>query len=74
MELDCDFRYVDRLANQNVPSYVSADVRLGWQPTKHLELAVVGQNLLDSRHPEFGTGPTRHEIQRSVYGKVTWRF
>ena len=67
-------RYVDSLASQNVPSYVTADVRLAWQPTKQLELAVVGQNLLDSRHPEFGTGRTRHEIQHGVYGKVTYRF
>jgi iron complex outermembrane receptor protein len=72
VELDCTLRYVDTLPNQNVASYLVADVRLGWRPTKQLELAVVGQNLLDNRHPEFGTGATRHEIQNGVYGKVTY--
>ncbi|MBH0203918.1 MAG: TonB-dependent receptor [Nitrospira sp.] len=60
-----------------VPSYLTLDLRLGWRPTKQLELSLVGQNLLDSHRPEFRepiltSAPT--EIQRSIYGKVTWRF
>jgi hypothetical protein len=36
---------------------------------------VVGQNLLHDHHPEFGfPAPTRAEIQRSVYGKIAWRY
>jgi iron complex outermembrane recepter protein len=57
-----------------VPSYVSLDLRLGWRPVPNWELAIVGQNLLDKRHPEFGAPATRQEIPRSVYGKVTWSF
>jgi iron complex outermembrane receptor protein len=77
IEFDVALRYVDSLPNQRIPSYLAMDVRLGWRPTKNLELAVVGQNLLDDRHPEFAssiiqTRPT--EIQHSVYGKLTWRF
>jgi iron complex outermembrane receptor protein len=53
---------------------VALDVHLGWRPTKNLELSIVGQNLLDPQHPEFGTPATRTEVQRSVYGKVTCRF
>ena len=38
-------------------------------------LAIVGQNVLDDHHPEFGNNPaTRKEIERAVYGKVTWWF
>jgi iron complex outermembrane receptor protein len=73
-ELDAVFRYVDVLPSPNVPSYVSADLRLAWRPVPSLELSIVGQNLLDNQHPEFGAAATRQEIPRSVYGKVTWRF
>ena len=60
-----------------MPSYVALDLRLAWHPWERLELAVVGQNLLDNQHPEFKasfvtTNPT--EIERAVYAKVTWRF
>jgi iron complex outermembrane receptor protein len=77
LELDCAVRFVDRLSNLNVPGYVSLDVRLGWRPNKNLEVAVVGQNLLDDQHPEFRPTFLRFdptEVQRSVYGKVTWRY
>jgi iron complex outermembrane receptor protein len=75
IEFDVWFRYMDRIGSTGrgfgvVPGYVTLDVRLGWSPIKNLELAIVGQNLLDNQHPEFGT----REIERAVYGKVTWRF
>jgi iron complex outermembrane receptor protein len=78
-EFDAMFRHVDRIANQDLPSYGELDLRLGWQPVTNLELAVVGQNLLHAQHVEFGAvtnslSSTRKEIERSVYGKVSWRF
>jgi len=79
--LDASLRWVDSLEINNgptvgtVPSYFELDLRLGWRPVKNVELSVVGQNLLHSHHPEYGfPSPTREEIQRSMYGKVTWRF
>lgn len=77
IELDLWGRYVDRLTVARVPSYVTMDVRIGWKPTKQLELSLVGQNLLDKRRPEFSepilsSMPT--DVQRGAYGKVTWRF
>ena len=74
LELDAGIRYVDTLAAPNVPSYIGLDLRLSWKPLKNLELAVVGQNLLDNRHPEFGAPTNRQEIERSVYGKISWSF
>jgi iron complex outermembrane receptor protein len=76
VELDSVLRYVDNLNQRGplVPSYVSLDLRLGWRPVPNWEFAVVGQNLLDKRHGEFGAPATRQEIPRSVYGKVTWKF
>jgi iron complex outermembrane recepter protein len=78
-EFDTVLRYVDNLAeigrsSPSVPSYLTVDLRLGWRPRPDLELQLVGQNLLDNQHPEFGAPGSRHEIPRSVYGKVTWKF
>ena len=81
IDLDVIGRWVDRLPGfvpPGTPDYFALDVRLAWRPTKNLELAFVGQGLLDNHHPEFGTNPfirtTVTEIERSFYGKLTWRF
>ena len=78
-EADVWLRYVDDLSSLHVPSYVTADARLAWHPTKNLELAIVGQNLFEPRHAEFfqtnfGVPGRPAEVQRGVYGKLTWRF
>lgn len=52
-QFDLDLRYVDNLPALNVPSYITMDMRLAWLPRKKLEFAVIGRNLLDSRHWEF---------------------
>ena len=57
-----------------MPSYLTLDLRLAWRPRENFELAIVGRNLLDNHHPEAGTYPARREVDRSIYGKVTWRF
>jgi iron complex outermembrane receptor protein len=67
-------RYVDTLPNPHVPSYMEIDLRLAWRPVDDLEIALTGQNLIHPRHREFGGGPSRREVQRGVYGKVTWQF
>ena len=73
--LDCDLRYVDALPHPGVPAYMTMDVRLGWRPTQRLEVAVVGQNLLQDRHREWGPkSPTAPEVQRGIYGELTLRF
>jgi len=67
------FRYVDRLAI-GVPRYFVMDVRLGWEPRENLELAVVGQNLLDDHHIEFIDSFGSTEVPSGVYGMITWRY
>ncbi len=54
VDFDLTARYVDCLTLLQVPSYITMDLRLAWRPRKHLELAVVGQNLLQPYHYEFG--------------------
>lgn len=77
IQFDATLRYVDALPAPGIPSYVTADLRLAWSPRKNLEIAIVGRNLLDDRHPEFAPtfiGTERAEIERSVHGMVVWRF
>jgi iron complex outermembrane recepter protein len=69
-ELDPVIHYVDTLSAQAVPSYWSMDLRLAWRPRKEWEVAVVGQNLLEPQHAEWGQS---NLIQRGVYGQVVWR-
>ena len=73
-QFDVVGRYVDTLENPHVPSYVTFDARIAWRWKDHLEISLVGQNLWDQEHAEFGTGATQHEIPRSVFGKVAWWF
>ena len=85
VQFDLMGRYVDRLHGFNasgapgvanvINAYFSLDARLAWKPTKNVELAIVGQNLLDEHHPEFGTNALVRaplaELRRGLYGKVT---
>ena len=79
LDLNIWARYVDTLSLDgiDVDSYITADARLAWRLTDRIEVSIVGQNLLDPGHleyqPEFiSTVPT--EIERSVYGKILWRY
>jgi iron complex outermembrane recepter protein len=81
IEFDAGLRWVDTLHINNgasvgtVPSYFELNARLAWHPAKNLELAIVGQNLLHDHHPEYGyPGPTQVQINRGVYGKISWQF
>ncbi len=68
--------YVDELRQFGIDDYMRFDTQVIWQPTHGVELSLVGQNLLDSTHPEFGA-PLHglpNEIERAFYGKVTLRY
>jgi iron complex outermembrane receptor protein len=73
--LDGFFRRVARRPMPTVPAYSSLDVRLGRVVRPGWEISVVGQNLLEPRHPEFGApGPRRYEFERGVYVRSIWNF
>jgi iron complex outermembrane receptor protein len=78
VEFDMMARYVDALVVSQVPEYIDMDLRLAWRPRQHLELEVVGQNLLSNHVLQFNDQnayldlPT--EIPRGVYGKVTFQY
>ncbi len=74
LEWDADLRYVSTINQQSLPGYTEMNLRLGWHPTPAWEFSVLGQNLLHSQHPEFNSPNARRELQRSIYGKTSWRF
>jgi iron complex outermembrane receptor protein len=74
LEFDATYRYVSALPAQLVNSYGTVDVRLSWRPKTSWELSLVGQNLLQPQHSEFGSDvDTIVGIKRSAYAKITWR-
>ena len=78
-EFDVWIRYNDTLGSRvDVDPYLETDVRLGWRATDRLRFDIVGQNLLDSSHREYGQSlvlmTESTEVERSVYGRITWEF
>jgi iron complex outermembrane receptor protein len=76
LEMEAFFRRVGELGGRTTatPAYSSLDLRCGWQLGPALELSVVGQNLLDASHPEFGAAPNYSEFRRALYVKVLWEL
>lgn len=75
IELGTVIRYVDQLPDPRVSGYFGLDMRIGWRLSKVIELNLVGQNLLDNRHPEFiPSSPSPREIERTLYGRIICRL
>ena len=79
LEWDAALYYVGRLAdsgNGETPSYLRLDTRLGWRIGESLDLSIVGQNLQSPAHAEYHDAfSVLHTlVQRSVFGKITFRF
>lgn len=66
-------RYVAALQRSRIPAYAEADATLQWDVRPWAEVALVGQNLLHDRHPEFGGGTNLEEFDRGVFLTVTLR-
>ena len=82
INLDLFFRYIDKntastaFGITHIKAYVSMDIRLAWRPVSSIELSLVGQNLLAEKHLEHSQEllTTSTEIDRGMYGKLTWSF
>lgn len=75
IELDITGRHASSLPNPSTPAFTTFDARLGWNPHREWELALIGRNLADRRHLEFASAnQPNQEIARSVTFKATWRF
>ena len=72
--LDNTTTYVDKLPGLEIDSYTRVDINLGGKLTENVRVNLVGQNLLESTHMEFGsvTDINTAEIERSIFAKLTW--
>jgi iron complex outermembrane receptor protein len=76
IQLDSNLHYVDELPAQGTPSYTRLDMRFAWHATERLEVAVVGQNLLDDAHLEFNQlqiPVVASYVERSVLLQLLWK-
>src|SRR3979411_1304968 len=74
-EVDHTCRYVSALPAQGVSSYWTGDAQLSWRPAAgRIGLSIVGQNLLQPHHAEFGGDPgALAGNKRGIYARITWR-
>ncbi len=76
-QLDLWLRHVSGLSNPPVPAYTELDLRYAVPLGGHGNLILIGQNLLNRRHPEFVSDylPIQQtEVGRSLLLKATWHF
>jgi iron complex outermembrane recepter protein len=67
------YRYESSLPAQKVSAYSTGDARLGWRMSNGWAMSVVGQNLFQPHHAEFGSDvDTIVGINRDVYAEITW--
>jgi len=74
-QFDLALRYVDELPTMSIPSYITMDIRLGWTPNRNWAFAVVGRNMLDQYHWEYGQDTFNFvpsEVSREVFAQVVW--
>jgi iron complex outermembrane receptor protein len=72
-ELDATFRYTSTFDFGSIPSVAELDINVS-RNIKGWEVALVGQNLIESHHKESIIGDTLTQIGRSFYLKLTKRF
>ena len=75
LEFNTTLYHVGSVPHYNIPSYTRLDMGVTWHISDNMDFSVIGQNLLDKAHPEFeDDGPVATEVQRGVFGKITWQF
>ncbi len=77
LDLNVSLRYVGQLPAIGIGQYWSADANIVWHPTRTLDVALTGRNLLQPAHAEFlsefsDVVPTK--IERSIGARVRWSF
>jgi iron complex outermembrane receptor protein len=75
LEFNTTLYHIGSVPYYSVPSYMRLDMGLTWHVSKSMDFSIIGQNLLDRAHPEFGDdGVIATEVQRGVFGELTYRF
>jgi iron complex outermembrane receptor protein len=76
LDWDTSIYFVGQLSAGQIPGYTRLDTQLRWRIAESAEVSITGQNLLTARHAEFIDALTVDytQVQRSILGKITWRF
>jgi iron complex outermembrane receptor protein len=75
--LDLAIFHVGRLEQLQVAAYTRADINAEWRFSSRLSAMVIGQNLFDAAHAEFGTTGSlllATEVPRSASLRLRWTF
>lgn len=73
-EVDATLRHVSALPHPVVPAYWALDLHVGWRPRPGLELTLLGRDLLEPRHAEFGPPASQRFFEPSWGLRATWTF
>jgi len=74
VDFDVAVRHIAALPAPVVAAYTATDLRLAWQPTRQLTLALLGQNVFDPNHVEFNAVNAASQIPRSFFFSLEWRI
>jgi iron complex outermembrane receptor protein len=78
VQVDAVMRYVDNFVGEDLDRFIDMDLRIGWQISDGLELALSGRNLFDTHRPgNSGEGIIQSDVtavRRSVLLEFTWEF
>lgn len=79
LQWDQTLSYTDSIGTNTtstIEDYLRLDMRVSWDMAPGTELSLMGQNLLDAHHPEFGPFlyNSQAEIGRSAMARLTLRF
>ena len=68
--------YVDNVAKHNIDAYIRYDTRFNYKINKHLDISLIGRNLTDHYHQEFGQSlySRTREVGRSFLLKMDYNF
>ncbi len=75
-ELDIWGYYADYPPENETSAYFNLDIRLARRYGRYITLELVGRNLLDPHHSEFGNSPfdsTTQQVDREMFLKMIWQ-
>jgi iron complex outermembrane receptor protein len=76
IHFDQMYRFVSDLPAQKVEAYQTLDLAFGAPLGRHISIAVVGQNLFQPHHYEWGTGDPAQPlvgVSRAAYVQITFK-
>ncbi|MDQ2776428.1 MAG: TonB-dependent receptor [Acidobacteriota bacterium] len=76
ISFDTSYYYVGGLPARQISAYNRVDARLAWKLKHNFQLSLVGQNLLQPRHMEFGDDDqvVGTDAERNIFARLAWSF